>query len=335
MQLPIDVKAVIDEAMDIEGARTTPLSVSRLHRRLGARRPDRARAQRVRERERPHARDHRLSGRASHGPVPGRRHGGPGGRAVRAHRRACGRLRAAGVPSWWRPRCPAWWRASPRRPAPPFLTETWWRRRLRTDGCSAAGAMLRPWPSARRPTLRATLRNPRCSTSGRRAARPPHGGVDHRCLPRQAPRVRLGVPLRAPAAVGRRRERHRRAERGRGPGGVHPGRRPAHHDPQPGEDAAPDRGRLRRAVGQGAREGAGGRRGRRVRLPQRGAPDRWPSCRRWAGPSRRPSDMRALLPWAARPSSTSRTAATCPASWASCPPRATRWWTLQRPRARA
>ena len=28
MQLPIDVKAVIDEAMDIEGARTTPLSVS-------------------------------------------------------------------------------------------------------------------------------------------------------------------------------------------------------------------------------------------------------------------------------------------------------------------
>lgn len=36
MQLPIDVKAVIDEAMDIEGARTTPLSVSVYNRRLGS-----------------------------------------------------------------------------------------------------------------------------------------------------------------------------------------------------------------------------------------------------------------------------------------------------------
>ena len=213
MQLPIDVKAVIDEAMDIEGARTTPLSVSvyiddsapgdlighvrsafasaSAHTRVTIGYLD----------ERPVA------------PFPGDDMAVlVAGLSERIGEQAAA-LRAAGVPvmvatthalAWWTSIAEAARRI-------PFLTETWWRRRLRTGGCSAAGAMLRPWPSARTADAAGGRRGTRaCSTSG------PPRSLDRRmgewiidaCRDKRLA-FALGVPLRAPPAVRRRRERHR------------------------------------------------------------------------------------------------------------------------------
>ncbi|MFR3092134.1 MAG: hypothetical protein ACLTMP_10760 [Eggerthella lenta] len=102
----------------------------------------------------------------------------------------------------------------------------------------------------------------------RRLAQRAHGRLGDRRVQRQAPRVRAGVPVRAQAPVAGSRELHGAAERGRGPAGHHSGRRHAGHDAQPSEDAAHDCRRVRRRAQHGAREGAYGARGRRVRLPR-------------------------------------------------------------------
>ena len=238
-QLPIDVKAVIDEAMDIEGARTTPLSVGDLRRRHGARRPGRRTCA---ARSRPpsaHARGDRRAVR--------------GGGQRRPRRPLRPVSRATTWPSWWRGGCPSDVGARGGRPARRRACPPWWRpalprlveehRRRRPAACPfRTGDVVAPEaPRATAARLRARCSGAkavgadgrRCGRrrgarllldqAGRRAARPPHGGVGRRChvSATSASRSRLAFPFVRRPLVGRRRERHRRAERRRGPGGVH------------------------------------------------------------------------------------------------------------------
>ncbi len=216
MQIPVDVKAVIDEATNIDEARQTPLSVS-VYIDESAPGDVVARVRGAFASASPHARVSLtyLDGR------PFAPYAGDDMAVIVAGLSDqvgayADELRAAGVPVMVATTMPSLVAeiAAVARPSHPA------RRRGGARCAGAAAGRLLPARRGRRGAC-GRRRALRARRARRRLARPPHGRVGHRRVPRQAPGVRAGVPVRAPPAVRGRRERHVRAERRRRPRGVH------------------------------------------------------------------------------------------------------------------
>ena len=267
MKLPIDLKAVIEAATDIESARNTPVSVSAL---IHDSAPGDVAA---------HVRS-AFVGAGAHARVTVGYFAGPAfspyegddmavvvaGFSEEVGRRAA-EIRAAGVPVMVvtsMPRLVADMAVAYDNPipegdlvAPEGVAGCDAESDAACESGGVAGANAQPPEDPRRSDSH------RCRRSG--SARSPDGRAGRGGVPREAPCPRAVVPVRAQAALARGRERDVASECWHRPRAFHSWRRHAADDAQPGEDAAPDRRRIRRTHERCTREGTRRHRRRRLR----------------------------------------------------------------------